>query len=254
MSYERIELARLIEELAANAWPALAQRQLGSWRLRAANGVTRRANSVLPLGDMPPYERWFDTVAGFYDRHNLPVRFQISEASPPELTTLLDGLNFTTEALTSVRTAPCHTVLERCQTPRHFQIITSGRLQSDWLDAFMRIEGHEEWKRQTYHQIMLAISPPALFVQALHGGEPVGIGMAVSERGWAGLFNIATAAEHRRKGISTQVIATMAEWASHNGAADLYLQVMDTNRPAITLYDRLGFTHLYHYHYRTAAS
>lgn len=242
---------RLIEEMAANAWPSLVQQQLGTWRLRAANGVTRRANSVLPLGEMPPYERWLDKVAAFYDRHNLPVRFQVSEASPPTLTTLLDGLNFTTEALTSVRTAPCHTVLERCQTPRQFQIITSDHLQSDWLEAFMRIEGFEEWKRQTYHQIMSAIAPPALFVQALNDGEPVGIGMAVSERGWAGLFNIATAVEHRRKGISTQVVSRLAEWALQSSATDLYLQVMETNRPAIAMYDRLGFTHRYHYHYRT---
>ena len=49
------ETIYLIEELAANAWPAPVQQQLGPWKLRAGNGVTQRANSVLAVGGMPVY-------------------------------------------------------------------------------------------------------------------------------------------------------------------------------------------------------
>ncbi|CAM5733398.1 hypothetical protein SFUMM280S_04446 [Streptomyces fumanus] len=44
-SYE--ELARI----TARAWPPVESERLGGWELRAAAGFTRRANSVLPLGD-----------------------------------------------------------------------------------------------------------------------------------------------------------------------------------------------------------
>ena len=44
-SYE--ELARA----AARAWQPVESERLGGWELRAAGGFTRRANSVLPLGD-----------------------------------------------------------------------------------------------------------------------------------------------------------------------------------------------------------
>jgi ribosomal protein S18 acetylase RimI-like enzyme len=249
---DSIETIRLIEELAANAWPAPVQQQLEAWKLRAANGVTRRANSVLPLAEMPTYRLWLDEVAAFYQSRNLPVRFQVSDASPVELTTLLDSLNFTTEALTSVQIARCQSVLERCQPTQQHEISTAACLESAWLDAFMRIEGHEQSKRETYRQIMSAIGPSTLFVKAIYKGEAVGAGMAVMERGWAGLFNIATSIEQRRKGIARQVIAAMVEWASRNGAANLYLQVMKTNGPAISLYSNLGFSHLYSYHYRTS--
>lgn len=251
---DSIETIKLIEELAANAWPAPVQQQLETWKLRAANGVTKRANSVLPSGEMPTCERWLDEVVAFYQSRNLPVRFQASDASPVELTTLLDSLNFTAEALTSVQIAPSQTVLERCTPSQQHEISTAACLESAWLDAFMRIEGYEQSKRETYRQIISAIGPPTLFVQAIYKRETVGVGMAVAEHGWVGLFNIATAIEHRRKGIARQVIATMAEWALHNSAANLYLQVMETNRPAISLYSNLGFSHLYSYQYRTNSS
>lgn len=249
---DSIETIRLIEELAANAWPAPVQQQLETWKLRAANGVTKRANSVLPSGEMPTCERWLDEVVAFYQNRNLPVRFQISDASPPELTTLLDSLSFTTEALTSVQIARCPSVLERCTPSQQHEISTATCLEAHWLGAFMRIEGYDQSKCEIYRQIMSAIGPSALFVQATYEGETIGIGMAVTERGWAGLFNIATAIEHRRKGIARQIIATMAEWALHNSAANLYLQVMETNRPAVSLYSNLGFSHLYSYHYRAS--
>jgi hypothetical protein len=39
-----------LDLLGARAWPSVETTSLGDWRLRFANGVTKRANSVLPLG------------------------------------------------------------------------------------------------------------------------------------------------------------------------------------------------------------
>ena len=49
-----------LEEVAARGWPAPDTRWLGRWLLRAAEGFTGRANSVLPLGDpgRPLDGRW----------------------------------------------------------------------------------------------------------------------------------------------------------------------------------------------------
>lgn len=241
----------LIEELAANAWPALFQQQLGGWRLRASGNVTKRANSVLALGETPAYEGWFEAVVGFYGRRGLPIRFQVSEATPPGLDGMLDGLGFVGEASTSVQTAPCAMVLESVGSFRQYEVRSSDRLVEDWLDSFMLIEGFEEWKRETYRRIMSAIGPRARFVQVVENEKCIGVGMAVLERGWAGLFNIATAAEHRQKGVAAQMVGELAEWSLQNGAVDLYLQVMESNEAAVRLYSGLGFSHLYGYHYRS---
>ncbi len=41
---------RSLEHAAALGWPGVEQQWLGGWLLRAANGVTHRANSAVPLG------------------------------------------------------------------------------------------------------------------------------------------------------------------------------------------------------------
>jgi N-acetylglutamate synthase len=47
------------------------------------------------------------------------------------------------------------------------------------------------------------------------------------------------------------VLHTLAEWAVEHDAARLYLQVEESNAPALALYTRAGFVEAYRYHYRT---
>jgi ribosomal protein S18 acetylase RimI-like enzyme len=244
-------LMQMLDELAANAWPALVSQQLEGWRMRATNNVTRRANSVLTNGVTPLYSGWMDEITDFYRRISLPVRFQVSDASPKELDPLLNNLGYTTEGSSSVQVAICTEVLERSAPLVRYDIVVSDSLEDAWFDSFTEIEGIGEAKRETYRLIMSRIGPRARYVQACVGSKVAGIGMAVSERGWSGLFNIATSAEYRRRGIGGQVVRSLAEWSLQTGAQHLYLQVMLNNEAALSLYSRLGFAHLYGYHYRS---
>lgn len=250
---ERQALMQMLDELAANAWPALVNQQLEGWRMRATNNVTRRANSVLTNGIIPLYSGWMDEITDFYGRRSLPVRFQVSDASPRELGPLLDELGYTTEGGSSVQTAQCAEVLERSAPLAQYEIFTYNSLEEHWLDSFLEIEGIGGEKREAYRLIMSRIAPRVCYVQISLGSKVAGIGMAVSERGWAGLFNIATSVEYRRRGIGGQVVRALAEWSLQTGTENLYLQVMLNNTAAINLYGRLGFAHLYGYHYRSRA-
>jgi ribosomal protein S18 acetylase RimI-like enzyme len=78
------------------------------------------------------------------------------------------------------------------------------------------------------------------------------VGLAVCERGWAGLFCVATAASARRRGIASHVVHALTTWAVEHGARRLYLQVDSTNAAAHALYERAGFTRSHGYHYRAA--
>ena len=53
VSTQACELRDLLDRLADSGWPALEREPLGEWMLRAADGVTNRANSVLTSGPMP---------------------------------------------------------------------------------------------------------------------------------------------------------------------------------------------------------
>ena len=244
------EQAMLIEELAANAWPAAVQQQLDGWRLRASGGVTRRANSVLARGPFPTYPGWPVLVAEFYARHKLPPRYQISAAAPTGLDSALHEQGYSVEAPTAVQTASCQAVLDHAAPLPGYEIVPQDRLQPDWLAAFLAISEQPVAKHAVYAGIMRAIGPATCFVQVRDGSTAVGIGLAVAERGWAGLLDIATAPDRRGLGIGTAVVRALAAWSATQGANELYLQVAQENAVALRLYRRLGFHTAYTYHYR----
>jgi len=244
-------LVQMIEEMAANAWPATVNQQIGSWRLRASGGITKRANSVLTLGEMPAYEAWLDEVTAFYHRRALPVRFQLSEASPEELDCLLEGLGYASEVQSAVHIATCEAILRRDPRGNGYSVTLSDHPDLDWFDAFLHIEGHPACYREFYKRISGMIGPYACYVKVNDGDQIVGVGTAVSERGWTGLLNIATAESHRCKGVATQAVQALAAWSSNHGASSMYLQVVADNVKALALYGKMSFEYLYSYHYRT---
>jgi hypothetical protein len=188
LSAEGPMFIEMIEELAANAWPAPVQQQLERWRLRAGDNVTRRANSVLAVGAMPVYDGWLDEVTRFYRARNLPVRFHVSDGSPAGLERMLDGMGYVAEAHTSVQVAPCRVVLERAVPAagsRQIEMRRFDELDRRWLDSFIEIEDIAQTKKEPYACILSGIGPRTRYVQALCEGRPAGVGMAVAERGWA---------------------------------------------------------------------
>ena len=82
--------------------------------------------------------------------------------------------------------------------------------------------------------------------------DDLGVGLAVCERGWAGLFCVATAPSARRRGIAGHVVHALTTWAVERGARRLYLQVESANAPAHAFYERAGFARSHGYHYRAA--
>src|SRR5438309_5854038 len=92
-----VSLIRAVEERAANAWPAEVVQELDGWRLRYAEGVTRRANSVWPnrAGDRHSLEERLSLAEEFYHRRNQPTRFHICPAAQPSnLDAHLEALAF----------------------------------------------------------------------------------------------------------------------------------------------------------------
>jgi len=70
-SYE--ELARV----SSRAWRPVESEPLGEWELRASAGFTRRANSVLPLGDPGlPLDAALSAVRRWYGDRGLPAYVQ----------------------------------------------------------------------------------------------------------------------------------------------------------------------------------
>jgi N-acetylglutamate synthase len=128
-------------------------------------------------------------------------------------------------------------------------VSVAERVTPGWLAAWAATEGRPD-TAATGRLVLATIGPPAGFLAATRDGEVVGVGLVVAERGWAGLFCMATRPEDRRRGVASAVARRAAGWAAGREARQLYLQVEEDNLPALRLYRRLGFRPSHHYHYR----
>ena len=102
-------------------------------------------------------------------------------------------------------------------------------------------------------RLLRRIDEPQAYVTVLADGVPAGIGRAVADSGWTGVFTMATAPEMRRRGVARLVLSAIGQWAGAHGAPRMYLQVEQSNDAARRLYEAAGFGQLSAYHYRVRA-
>jgi len=235
-----------LEDVARLGWQAPDSRWLGRWLLRAAEGWTGRANSVLPLGDPGlPLDAALAEVTGWYAERGLPARFCLPTPARELLAAALEARGWTAYNPTGVLTTDVGVALR------------------DWPDAghpaTVRPEPSEEWLA-LYHYRGGATLPPVArtvlvgarepgFVVLRVDGTAAAIARAAVDRGWVGVTAVEVDPAYRRRGLGTAVMRAALAWAAERGALSVYLQVADDNAAARALYDRLGFARHHGYHY-----
>lgn len=239
----------LIEELAANAVAPAVFQEVDGWRLRFNWGVTRRANSVLCARHEPgaDLEAKIAAAEAFYRRRAVPCRFQLCPASAPAgLDELLAERGYTNSPPTLVQTAPLSSLL-----PHTGAGAVAERFDEAWLAAYIAGEGETNpVKIDARREMLQRVGPPAGFAAASDNGALAAVAFGVVERGWLGVFSVATHPDLRGRGLARAALGALTRWAAGYGAASVYLQVFSTNAPALRLYERLGFATRYRYWYR----
>jgi GNAT superfamily N-acetyltransferase len=250
-------IARTIEELAANAWPAAVTQAVDGWRLRFNWGVTSRANSVWPndSGGAVPLGEKIAEAESFYARRGLPSCFQISPAAQPaELDGMLARRGYGLRSPTSVQTASIDEIAQRTAGRPRAEIALRDAPDQAWSDTYARAGAMSDHEQRMRRGILERIGPRAAYALARLDGQPAAVGLGVLERGWLGVFCMETLPEMRRRGAAVSILAALADWAREGGAAFAYLQVVEANAPAAGLYARAGFAAQYRYHYRVATT
>jgi GNAT superfamily N-acetyltransferase len=250
---ERDEIRRL-DRLAANATAVSTIVREGGWELRAADRMPfRRTNSVLALDPVTDLDAAIGAAEAFYGARGLPTRFQVSPAvSPVHLDAELADRGYEVEAPVVIGAARTTTVLARTAGARAASL---GPLDGDWVAEYAAVHADDDaaHRRVRAYGDMLRALPLGTVGALVRGRDdaPVGLGFAVAEDGWAGLYGMGTRPADRRAGVATAVLHALARWAEAEGAARLYLQVEVDNPGARALYARAGFADAYGYHYRT---
>jgi len=254
-----LSLVLWLETMAAKAWPAAKNEVVDGWQLRAAEGVTRRANSVWPNAAQNELalEEKLARAETFYEAHNLPPRYQISPAMQPvHLDDLLAAQGYRQVARTAVQINALTEILRNTAPLRSqpsFVMEVTEEFDADWFVTFNAVEHADDASNPVRQAILQRIAQPVGFAHLRIDDEPAAVGLGVIEDEWVGIFCMATQSQFRRRGAASAVLRTLGIWAQMYGAERAYLQVMVENVGAQALYTRIGFTTVYHYHYREKA-
>ncbi|MFF3499035.1 GNAT family N-acetyltransferase [Streptomyces sp. NPDC003247] len=244
-SYE--ELARV----SSRAWRPVESERLGQWELRAASGFTRRANSVLPLGDPGlPLDAALDAVRRWYGERGLPAYVQTAtgaEGTQELLGAELERRGWVREVTAELWTGALAPVADRVAAEDVAGVALAREADEAWLARY---------QRKGVSEVALKVlgSGPSVWFASVPGDEgaaPAAVGRCVVDGRWAGFAAVEVDPEQRRRGLATVVMAALAGRALQEGASAAWLQVETDNVGARALYEALGFAphHAYH-HYR----
>ncbi len=127
----------------------------------------------------------------------------------------------------------------------------STRPSRTWLAAMAALQGHTRGEAALYRRILGHVAVPAAFASVGDGPDGVAaLAVAAVHRGVVCYHSVVSDPNRRRQGYGRRIMAGLAHWAAEQGARAACLEVEAANRPALALYDRLGFRELYRYHYR----
>jgi GNAT superfamily N-acetyltransferase len=261
-----------LQDVAADGWRPLELEWLGAvgqgWRLRAADGFTGRANSVLAVGDPGmPLEQAVQAAEAWYAERGLPARFALAwplTDRDSKLDVLLAERGYVVDTPTLVMSGAVRQVLASANHPGGggFESGASTVLPSG-LELTRADEPDDGWL-SVYHYRgqdlprvaarLLMSAPVQVFVAVRSAEHVVAVARGASSRGWTGVTAMEVAPAHRRRGLGTVMLRELAEWATERGDRSMYLQVAEHNTGARGLYAGLGFTDHHGYHYRVAPS
>lgn len=237
-----------LAHVSARAWRPVESERLGEWELRAAGGFTRRANSVLPLGDPGiPLDEALSVVRRWYGDRGLPAYAQTAtgaEGTQELLCAELERRGWVREVSAEMWIGALAPVADRHEPTG---VVLSREAGADWLARYQR-KGMSEVALR-----VLGSGPSVWFatVPGAAGGAPAAIGRCVVDGRWAGFAAVEVDPALRRQGLASAVMAALARQALDEGASAAWLQVETDNAGARAMYAGMGFAahHAYH-HYR----
>lgn len=239
---------RALETAAADGWPGLTHAWVDGWLLRAGDGYTRRANSAVPLGGATraasQRPETLAEIVSWYAAQDLPAQL----ALPDHLAEVPAGWNSWGE--TVVLGVDIAAVILPAGPP---MVRISPTLEDSWLDLHTyRGEPTDNPTATPNSAVLTAVRDGELGFATLGLPTPLAIARgaittAPDSRRWIGISCLSVAAEHRRHGLATLLVAELLRWGRTHGATHAYTQVPTDNTPALTLYHNLGFqTHHTH--------
>ncbi len=258
--FSSVKTAAQLDDLADRAWPALETRSVGSWVVRWGGGVTKRANSVLPRGEVDDLDDAITEVEEAYRDRGLAPTFQLSPASRPAgLARRLDARGYVEDSHTLIQVADVGRVAASASALPDTAVDGAGAVtvsvdsapDDDWMALWWSVDGRGgDAERELARRILSGAPARYASIRDRHGVVATARLAFVDD--WAGLYALATRPDARRRGLARHLISALAREAADRGVDRIWLQVLADNASAIALYRSLGFETVSGYSYWTA--
>ena len=271
------------EELTLNAFPVLHTEVYDGWILRFSGGEGYQGNCISPLYlSTRAYEDKIDYCENKFREKGLPCVFKMTPNVPAALDQQLAMRQYELEDKTYIM--ECSLTSEDSLSSEEAQVLSSGsptgedgaqennilakteirlshEIDDNWLEAFLTLEGMDkdicpETARAMLNAIRKPVYCAALYENEIsHGsnadcGRIVGCGLGVVEDNKIGIYDIRVESSFRQNGIGARICRAIMDEGKKEGAQKAFLHVSATNRPAVRLYQGLGFEEAYTYWYR----
>lgn len=243
---------RSLQERAARAQPAAHVEHLDGWWLRHDADGAWWLGSVLPHAPAgrDGLARRIDASEAFYAARGANARFQVCPgACPHALDAALARRSYRGHDPMSLQVARTADVLARTAATT-VPVRLHARPTQGWFAAWRAVHAHGDPRAAA--DMLTRVARPAAYATVAFGDDVVAVGRGVADTGWVGVFGMVTVARARGRGAARAVLTALAGWAADLGVARMYLQVERGNGTALRLYERMGFSELCGYHYRTA--
>jgi len=235
-----------LDQICNSTWPATESLENSGWLMRAAGGVTNRANSVLPLtasleaGPLKDFSEKLAIVQEFYRHRNLPTIFQVAL---PTWQVLYEKL-LSIGAVETLRGNTMVTDLtsDKQKIPTGIDIVKSNQLSTDWLEVH---------PTPGIEKILLGCT--ATYLTVVKDGHTVAACRIALANEWSSITRVYVHQEFRGQGLGKAIVAAALEASFEQGATKAVLQVEASNATAIGVYESLGFNFHHDYSYLVLA-
>ena len=241
-------LRERIDDAARACWPAFKEQWWEGWLLRFADGYSRRSNSVYPLASAPgELQARVAACEEIFRGEGFTPTFRMTGfQGPAGLDALLAQRHYERIAPTFV----LHRRLTDWSPPPIARLMIDEEPIEEWSAAFAALSEMSSNRAATHRAIAAGAPSPRYPAVGRREGRTVACGLSVLTDGFCGIFDVVTAPAERRQGYGSALMLALLSWAQAQGAPDAFLQVVESNRPALRLYEKLGFAVCYEYWYR----